>query len=232
MKNKLYSKQKNKKSIASIFLAVLLALSFNSTPLLAVSNYMSKNANAYKSEQKYVYYPTTSTTSSDKFTQFIPSALTNYVASNGTNFNLLEYYNSKFTPLFTEWANEFFEENSDSTYAAQVEKFLKEFDRVSVSDFYEVNKDDYENCKSIRDFVEYFAMNEMVNTTTGTKVEKLCDTKSKFYQMFFNYVSGKLTGKTEQFTEGDGVDAGATPEQFYEQSTTSASLTDNAAVRV
>ena len=68
MKNKLYSKQKNKKSIASIFLAVLLALSFNSTPLLAVSNYMNKNANAYKSEQKYVYYPTTSTTSSDKFT--------------------------------------------------------------------------------------------------------------------------------------------------------------------
>ena len=112
MKNKLYSKQKNKKSIASIFLAFLLTLSFNSTPLLAVSNYMNKNASAYKSEQKYVYYPTTSTTSSDKFTQFIPSALTNYVVSNGTNFNLLEYYSSQFTPLFTEWADRFFEEKA------------------------------------------------------------------------------------------------------------------------
>ena len=218
MKNKLYSKQKNKKSIASIFLAALLALSFNSTPILAVSNYMRKSANAYKSEQKYVYYPTTSTTSSDKFTQFIPSALTNYVSSTGTNFNLLEYYNSKFTPLFTKWADDFFSDNSDSTYAAKVETFLREFDRVSVSDFYEVNKDDYENCKSIRDFVEYFAMNDMVNTSTGTKVEKLFDTKSEFYQAFFNYVSGKLTGSTEQFTEGDGVDAGATAEQFYAQS--------------
>lgn len=218
MKNKLYSKQKNKKSIASIFLAVLLTLSFNSTPLLAVSNYMSKNANAYKSEQKYVYYPTTSTTSSDKFTQFIPSALTNYVASNGTNFNLLEYYNSKFTPLFTKWADEFFEKNSDSSYANEVKKFLDEFDRVSVSDFYEVNKDEYENCKTIRDFIEYFAMNEMKNTNTGTTVRKLCNTKSEFYQMFFNYVSFKVNGKTEEFTGGDGVDAGATAEQFYEQS--------------
>jgi len=218
MKNKFYKKQKNRKSFASIFLAILLTLSFNSSPLLAVSNYMSKNANAYKSEQKYVYYPTTSTTSSDKFTEFIPSALTNYVVSNGANFNLLEYYNSKFTPLFTEWADRFFEENSDSAYAAQVEQFLDEFDRVSVSDFYEVNKDDYENCKSIRDFVEYFAMNEMKNTNTGTTVQKLCDTKSDFYQKFFNFVSGELTGSTDQFTEGDGVDSSATAEQFYEQS--------------
>ena len=101
----------------------------------------------------------------NKFSEFYPSALTNYITANGNSFNLLEYYSSQFTPLFTEWVDKFYEENADASYIAKVENFLKEFERTSVSDFYEVHKEDYANCKSIRDFFEYFAMNEMKNTS-------------------------------------------------------------------
>lgn len=227
MKNKLYRKEKNKKSFASICLALLLTLTFNSTPILAVSNHLNKSANAYKSEQKYVYYPTTSTTTSDKFTANYPSGLTNYVSTSNNKFNLLEYYNSAFTPLFTKYADRFFAEYyvaDKADYTDQVAAFLSEHfdaaDTPTVSKFYELKKTEFPAQKTIRDFVEYFAMNDMQATDAANSVPKLCETKTEFYQRFFDFIYRQVDSKGTygDFPADDGLTADTTNEQFYDKS--------------
>ena len=227
MKNKLYRKEKNKKSFASICLALLLTLTFNSTPILAVSNHLNKSANAYKSEQKYVYYPTTSTTTSDKFTANYPSGLTNYVSTSNNKFNLLEYYNSAFTPLFTKYADRFFAEYyvaDKADYTDQVAKYLSEHfdpdDEPTVSKFYELKKTEFPAQKTIRDFVEYFAMNEMQAADEDNSVPKLCESKTEFYQRFFDFIYRQVDGKGTygDFPADDGLTSDTTNEQFYDKS--------------
>lgn len=224
MNNKLYRKEKSKKSFASICLAILLTLSFNASPLLAVSERFNRSANAYKSEQKYVYYPTTSTSTSNSFTANYSSGIENYVSASSNKYNLLEHYNNRFTPLFTEYADRYFAENIVEDYSEKVEAFLKSFNATSISNYFELKKSEYPAQKTIREFVEYFATNTHTSTDTETsetiEVPVLCDSKSEFYQTFYNWILVKVDGKGEYggFTEDDGITADTTTEQFYNKS--------------
>ena len=202
MKNKTYSKNYRKKSFASFFLALLLTLSFNSSPIILATESL-RNANAYKATDSQTYYSKTDSTEEKNFGDAnFPASLSKYFEGSSKNFNISKYYNDNFETIYREKVDAFFDNYSVDDYQTQLEHFLSYFDLEtdkSLSDLYTKEKDDFIKLNfekpSYQSFVEKLATDGYEYDKTNkksispiTKEIQMVDKLSDFYRMLANYV--------------------------------------------
>ncbi len=209
MKNKTYSKNYRKKSIASFFLALLLTLSFNSSPIMLMTESL-RNANAYKATDSQTYYSKTDSTEEKNFGDAnFPASLSKYFEGSSKNFNISKYYLDKFETIYREKVDAFFANYNIADYQTQLEHFLTHFgldpETDSLSDLYVAEKDNFiklnfEN-PSYQNFVEKLATegfhkydNADVNAKSilpiTNEIQKV-DQLSDFYRMVANFVKNE-----------------------------------------
>lgn len=192
MKFKSIKTQNRKKSIASLFLALLLMFSFNSTPIIMLANKL-RSANAYKSSDSYTYYTSTSGEKESNFSDAqVPSSLKKYFDGSSNNFNLYQYYTDEFENnlmdivdnLFAHWdgtwgVSEGATNNSadyDDKYAELMAYFnigtSGDTSTYSLAEVYKNNLSSLNCIKTnfpdideltFRDFVEYVVLNGLSN---------------------------------------------------------------------
>ncbi len=143
MNNKTYSKNRRKKSFASLVLAFLLTLTFNSSPILMVSERV-RSANAYKSSETKTFYSESTNASESKFSDpNYPTSYGDYFTGSSKNFNLFTYYNQKFEENLLDLADTFFKFYSvpGNDYNSKYNEFLGEFNAETLAEFYKEQKD-------------------------------------------------------------------------------------------
>lgn len=128
MKTKSYLKTQRKKSFASLILAFLLMFTFNSSPILMLSENLRNRANAYKSTETQTYYAKNDSTEETKFSAVYPSSLKDYFTNSSENFNLLSYYTTQYDLVYKEFANAFYTHYFTSQMSdTQKEEYVKFF---------------------------------------------------------------------------------------------------------
>ena len=203
MNNKTYSKIRRKKSFASLILAFLLMLTFNSSPIILVTNNVRK-ANAYKSSETKTYYSSATNESESKFSDpQYPSIYKDdfYDPTKSKNFNLNTYYNAEFERLYLEKADKFLREY-DYDYATKYQQFLGHFGVDNLSEFLSENKNESIlianlSVVSARELIARIALNGFedydkqgsnlpaVSTSKISKYRNLSD----FYRLFANIIA-------------------------------------------
>lgn len=139
--NKSYLKTRRKKSIASLILAFLLMITFNSSPILLVSNQV-RNANAYKSSETKTFYSSPKNESESKFSDpNYPSAYVDAFDGSNKNFNLFTYYNSKFEEYYFKTADTFFKNYTVNNYDTHYKTFLNKLGADTLAELYKEQKD-------------------------------------------------------------------------------------------
>lgn len=108
MKTKSYLKSQRKKSFASLILALLLMFTFNSSPIIMLSDNLRNRTSAYKSSETQTYYAKNDSTEETKFSSVYPSSLKDYFKDSSENFNMLSYYTTQFDLVYKDLVNAFF----------------------------------------------------------------------------------------------------------------------------
>lgn len=134
MKTKSYLKSQRKKSFASLVLAFLLMFTFNSSPIIMLSDSLRNRANAYKSTETQTYYSKNDSTEETKFSAVYPSFYKDYFTDSSENFNLLSYYTTQYDLVYKELVNKFyshyfksiFEVNKQEQYVKFINNFMGE----------------------------------------------------------------------------------------------------------
>ena len=232
MKNKTYSKNYRKKSLASFFLALLLTLSFNSSPIMLMTESL-RNANAYKATDSQTYYSKTDSTEEKNFGDAnFPSSLSKYFEGSSKNFNIRKYYLDNFETNYRENVDTFFANYNVGDYQTQLEHFLTYFgldpESDTLSDLYVAEKDNFIKLNfetpTYQNFVERLATEgfknyDSVNSKSISPITseiQMVDKLSDFYRMLANHVK----------SESEGVDDAEHPnrkitsfEAFYKSNT-------------
>ena len=247
MNNKTYSKIRRKKSFASLILAFLLMLTFNSSPILMVANNI-RNANAYKSSETKTYYTSTKNDAETKFSDpNYPSSYKDYFTDSNKNFNLFSYYNTKFEELYFEYADEFLKHYdiqvtvNEVTYTYNVEykEFLKYYcgsdpEKQTLSEFFKAQKNESLLKGTLTEvtprallerlakkgFTEYAKDKTLPPVSMGVDTYPY-ENLSNFYRLFANYTTDPLHNIDS--TPVDEADSPnrliATDEAFYKKPT-------------
>lgn len=222
MNNKTYSKNRRKKSFASLVLAFLLTLTFNSSPILLVSERV-RSANAYKSTETKTFYSSPTNESESKFSDpNYPSSYSEKFSGSSKNFNLFTYYNSKFEETLLSLAHTFFKSYSDTNdFNTKYTEFLNSFGADTLAEFYKEQKDsaflkEKLETVSVRDLIARIAITGFDKYVTedvgGTPVSKSLPALvqlvtpygefaklSEFYRLFANYtINGSINNGDQQ----------------------------------
>ena len=213
MNNKTYLKTRRKNSFASLILAFLLMLTFNSSPILMVANNI-RNANAYKSSETKTYYSSSKNDTETKFSDpNYPSSYKDYFTDSSKNFNLFTYYNTEFERLYFKYADEFLKAcdiqvtvgtgGNEVTYTYNTEylKFLDSFGVETLSEFFTAQKNEsFLKSKltevSARCLLEYIAKKGFANYEEGKTLPPVSvgvdtfpyENLSNFYRLFANTI--------------------------------------------
>lgn len=185
MKNKTLITYRRKKSIASLFLALLLMFSFNSTPIIMLAN-RQKTTNAYQKTETQTYYSKTSSENESNFADGkYPSSMEAAFSGSSKNFNVYNYYTSKFESFFREHIEELFLDwdgtyntgSSENTYSAPLTALKNHCNNATtIYEIYEYYTSDsgktyFNNLKtqysfdveSFQEFVEFLALYGLPN---------------------------------------------------------------------
>ena len=244
MNNKTYFKTRRRKSFASLILAFLLMLTFNSSPILLVSNHV-RSANAYKSSETKTYYSSTKNESESKFSDpNYPSAYVDSFTGSNKNFNLFTYYNSKFEEYYLDIADKFLKSYDTNNYSTEYQRFLSKFGADNLAELYKEQKDsDLFKANlttiSVRDLIARLALsgfeNYLVEDDNGTPVHHSIPALvqnsglsgeyvklSEFYRLFANHARSESEGQDEKKTDdNDGRNPTnfdiTTAEAFYKK---------------
>lgn len=178
MKNKTLITSRKKKSIASLFLALLLMFSFNSTPMVLLANNMRKT-NAYKPTETQTYYSNNASELEKNFSDGkYPSSLEKYFDGSTKNFNVYNYYTAKFEenyktiiePFFNSWDGAYGGYSGETTegYAYKRTTLFSHFGVANLYELYtSLQNGDYlkelateknYSVSSYQDFVELLAL--------------------------------------------------------------------------
>ena len=230
MKNKTYLKSRRKKSIASLILAFLLMLTFNSSPMIIISNNI-RNGSAFKSSETKKYYTSPTNESETKISKpNYPSSYKDYIyGADKNNFNVLSYYNEKFDEYHLEFAHKFFSKYDgdyvDGAYQTMYEEFLKAYGVSTLSEFYKTQKDQtwlkahlesHHEEISVRSLIKILGIKGFPNYTTDKSLPPISNLPglegvenkdfinlSEFYRIFANVIveNNLNTSKYPQDTE-------------------------------
>lgn len=183
-----YFKSK-KKAILSLMLAIVLMLSFNYSPISLIRDLVKTNA--YKSNTTQTYYA-----NSDKATESnvgsgeYPSSLADYFKNSSNNFNIQNYYNTRFNDLLAGHVDSFLKNVPDIKVgpagATDAEKTLYSqlyadfLSKTSIYDgknydtlleYYTAKsstiKDKY-GCTTFKEFAEYFVSHDIEYQTNNS----------------------------------------------------------------
>lgn len=247
MNKNTYSKTSRKKSFASLFLAFLLTLTFNSSPILLLSNNL-RTASAYKSSDTKTYYTSKTNESETKFSDpNYPSSYKEYFSDSSKNFNLFKFYNEKFEEYHLSLAHEFFKKYTVDDYNTKYQEFLDAFGSKDLADFYSSHKNDNTlkatlkvETVTVRKLIEHLGISgfkdyekievndELVSKTlpaiSTNKIGKFVNL-SNFYRLFANYTIDKNINSVEEDRKKDEQSDGlnstnldiATEEAFYQK---------------
>lgn len=229
MKNKTLITSHKKKSIASLFLALLLMFSFNSTPMVLLANNMRKT-NAYKPTETQTYYSNIASELEKNFSDGkYPSSLEKYFDGSTKNFNVYNYYTAKFEenyktiiePFFKNWGT--YGGSSDS-YSTKLSTLFAHYGVETLSELYtSLQSGDYlkelateknYSVSSFQDFIELFALYGLPEYSSDASMPEIlsefatnatldtCTKLSKFYRLVRSYT----------YSDGHGYDSFADDE--------------------
>ena len=236
--NKLTKKiKRNKKSIFALALASILTLSFNYSPIALVSDWMKKTASAYKSSSLQTYYANTTTSSESKVSSAtFPKELEKYFEKTSNNFNILTYYNSRYTDLFANYVHEYLsnEKTGSTGYNATYQAFLEYKNATTLYDYYQKDtayiKTTY-GCDSFISYVEYFISHKTEWTITTDNIKEVAALfttgkyRSEFYNALYQFINDPTTGTlttvpSDPSGNYDYLPEGMKDEDFYKHSET------------
>lgn len=193
--------KKNKKSILSIALASLLTFSFNYSPISLFADWAKDKVNAYKSNNLQTYYANSSTTSESKIAAGdYPKELEEYFSNSSNNFNILTFYDNRYTALFAEHVHKFFSENSDSEFVTKYNAFLSSKNKETIFDYYETDKTfikTIHGCETFISYVEHFAHNGTTEKDGNVIVKALFKDETKYRSQFYCALANKMTSTNE-----------------------------------
>ena len=218
--------KKNKKSILSVALASLLTFSFNYSPISLFADWAKDKVNAYKSSNLQTYYANTSTTSESKIAAgSYPKELEEYFKNSSNNFNILTFYDTRYTTLFAEHVHKFFSENSDVEFVDKYEKFLASKNKETIYDYYEADKTfikTIHGCETFISYVEHFAHNGTSDKDGSVIVKALFTHETNYRSEFYCALANKMKSENENVpTINDLYDRLPTnmkENEFYEHS--------------
>lgn len=237
MKFKSYIKASRKKSFASLFLAVLMMFSFNSSPIILLSNSL-RTSRAYKSSETQTYY--TGATSSDEksFNEAqVPDSLREFFNGSTHKYNIYTQYKAKFDEIFKEKTDAFFAnyENAEHTFASAYVEFLKNFNNsTSLSDLFSKEKDSnflklnleevtfvcLAETLAIKGFSSYNTDKKSIPSIITIDDDSKFVELSDFYRLLADYA---IYGTLDDKTDPDGADhpnnSITTYESFYKSNT-------------
>ena len=211
---------KKKKSILSLMLAFILALSFNYSPISFLADMVKTSA--YKSNTEKTYYPNSSTKNETNIGEgTIPSSLVDYFKNSSTNFNILEKYTEFFDDLYARHVNDFLSnltstvgapETEESTwveYNTLYSEFLNSVGHKTLLEYYTKNASTIKNNdqgKTFKEFAEYFISHEMKYTYTPSGSDegttkyvypysafRFTENSNEYRIQFYNAISNELT---------------------------------------
>ncbi len=222
--------KRNKKSILSLALAFILTLSFNYSPITLLSNWV-KSASAYKSKTLTEYYPNTTTSSESKIgSANYPTELKEYFEKSNANFNILSYYNERFSDIFSENVHNYLSNPSagNAEYRLAYLKFLEvKGNYNNLYDYYEEDsvyiKTTY-GCETFISYVEYFIHNKTewsLSSDNNGAVEALFTSsnyRSEFYCALANFMTDEMQSVQTIGDLYDALPADIKDSEFYEYS--------------
>lgn len=227
MKNKTYLKNHRKKSIASLFLALLLMFSFNASPLALLFNTFG-SADAYKSSSTKTYYTDSTKDTEGKFESNYITDYEKYFDGSSNSFNVLSYYTTEFENNFKELANSFFVyyfkqsnkvANGDTLYSQFLANYGVDGADNPLFTFYNEQKNNNviknlipeDEEATFQKVVEYLAINGLPNYATDKslpaivsndlqgKIKKL----SVFYRYLRNFIENSRNPSLDNYISDD-----------------------------
>lgn len=208
MKNKTYLKNHRKKSIASLFLAFLLMISFNASTIALIFNTFN-SADAYKSSSTKTYYTDSTKDTEGKFDADYPSSYEKYFENSSSSFNVLDYYNTEFETSYKTITNDFFKyyyknhvSNGENLYNEFLTYYGVDDEKYPLYAFYSEQKNSNVLTSRLETItyqkvVEYIAINGLSNydpekslpSITTNDIEGTVKRLSEFYRYLRNYIA-------------------------------------------
>ena len=226
---------KNKKSVFSLLVALVLMLSFNYAPISLVADRI-KTTNAYKATSTQSYYSTASNKSETNIgSAKYPTALKEYFKDSNNSFNIETYYNSRFLNIFGEKIDLYLRNVTDNDYNESYIDFLDYKNYKSLYNYYDSETTYIHNhydCNSFYTFVEKFVTKQTDYDTTNANPKKvlplftkqtLNENRSDLYCALANYINAPTDeDKNVETHPGSGnwdnVASDASDSDFYKNS--------------
>ncbi len=209
---------KKKKSIFSLALALVLALSFNYSPLALLAD--TFKTNAYKSTSVKNYYSNSSTTNETNIgTAEYPSSLKEYFEGSSNNFNIEQYYKTRYNDLLAGYVDEFLKastltethetpgSNPDGeAYNTLYTEFLDSVKKDTLLEYYTQFASSIQNKdqgKTFQEYAEYFVSHEISYQKDGTGEKAIfpmftyAKNSHEYKILFYNQLANKITGIVE-----------------------------------
>ncbi len=224
---------KNKKSIFSLLVALILMLNFNYAPISLVADRI-KSSNAYKATSTQSYYSTASNKSETNVgSANYPTALKDYFKDSNNSFNIETYYSSRFLDIFGEKIDLYLRNIPDNNYGETFVDFLDYKNYVSIYEYYNSETTYLNNqydCSNFYTFIEKFVTSETDYDTTSSTPRKIAklftkqtlnENRTELYCAFANYINAPTdTDETPKTIneKWDNVASDASDTDFYRDS--------------
>lgn len=220
---------RRKKTIASLFLALLLVFSFNASPIILLANHL-RSANAYKTTETKSYYSNTSSELEKNFSDAqYPSSLKDNFDGSQKNFNVYNYYIEKFEEqfkamtinLFNSWSGDYGLTSGSGTYQTDYEALRAYCNNANnIYEVYEYLKDSSYlkqltneksySITSYQEFVDFVAVFGLPNYDTGKSLQTFVssfssetndDTTFQKLSIFYRILRNTIESSTTGYDE-------------------------------
>lgn len=224
---------KNKKSIFSLLVAIVLMLTFNYAPISLVADKI-KTSNAYKATSTQSYYSTSSNKSETNIgSANYPSALKEYFKDSNNSFNIETYYKTRFLDIYGEKIDLYLRNIPDNDYGKTFQDFLDYKNYVSIYEYYNSEMTYLNNqydCSDFYGFIEKFVTTETDYDTTSSTPRRigklftkqtLNENRTELYCAFANYINDPKDDDEIPSTindKWDNVASDASDSDFYRDS--------------
>lgn len=207
---------KKKKSIFSLVLALVLTLSFNYSPISLLARLVDKSSNAYKSSSVQTYYAASDlSTEKNMGKASYPDFLAEFFKGTSNNFNIKNYYDSKFEELFSSSLEKYLLSRvvtDDGTptgveYKTHYSQFLSSVDHDTLLGYYNSQKTsnsfkdrDGTKFSSFQDYAEYFVSSSIEyqhdsQTKTLFALHEYTENSHEYLTLFYNGLANSLTSQ-------------------------------------
>lgn len=224
---------KNKKSVFSLLVALVLMLTFNYAPISLVADRL-RTSNAYKATSTQSYYSTSSNKSETNVgSANYPSALKEYFKDSNNSFNIETYYSSRFLDIYGEKVDLYLRNIPDNNYGKTFEDFLDYKNYLSIYEYYNSEAtylNNHYDCSNFYTFIEKFVTTETDYDTTSSTPRRIAklftkqtlnENRTELYCALANYINApteddEIPGIINE--KWDNVASDASDSDFYRDS--------------